>query len=174
VKLGWLLLTTFSGGLLPLRGVLMAGELGTLLVVAPGALFSGDAMTAGHLARPARSSIKKHVGYAAVLLLVPFLIFEASSSGGRSDSTRLIWSPATRNSGRNLQGSECNFPFFQGCLCKCWVVIIRNICEIQARFSQQKKIDIANQTITRQYISSSLHCTKCRTPCEANIALPRL
>jgi hypothetical protein len=54
--------------------------------------------------------------------LVPFLIFEASSSGGWSASTRLIWSPATRNTGRNLQGSKCNFLIFQGYLCKCCVV----------------------------------------------------
>jgi hypothetical protein len=68
----------------------MAGVLGMLLVVAPGSLFSGNVMATGHVPRPARSATKKHVGYAVVLLLVPLLIFEASSSGGWSVSTRLI------------------------------------------------------------------------------------
>jgi hypothetical protein len=102
VKSGWSFAPTFSGGFLPLRGGLLAGVLGMLVVEAPDSLLSGDAMAPGHLVRPVRSAGKKHVGVAGMLLLVPFKTFEESSSGGWSASTRLFRPPAMRMTGRSL------------------------------------------------------------------------
>jgi hypothetical protein len=87
VKSGWSFAPTFSGDFLPLWGVLLAGVLGMSVVVAPGSLLFGDAMTAGHLVRPVRSTGKKHVGIAGMLLLVPFKTFKDASSGRWPAST---------------------------------------------------------------------------------------
>jgi hypothetical protein len=67
VKSGWSFAPTYSGGFLPLWGVLLAGVLGMLVVVAPSSLLSGDVMAACHLVRPVRSMGKKHVGAAGML-----------------------------------------------------------------------------------------------------------
>jgi hypothetical protein len=48
VKSGWSFAPTFSGGFLPLRGGLLAGVLGMLVVEASDSLLSGDAMAPGH------------------------------------------------------------------------------------------------------------------------------
>ena len=58
VKLGWFPLPTSSGGLLPLWGVLLSGELGLSTAEASDIRFSGDVMAFGHLVRPARSASK--------------------------------------------------------------------------------------------------------------------
>jgi len=58
VKLSWFPLPTSSGGLLPLRGVLLSGELGQSIAEASDIRFSGDVMAFGHLVRPARSVSK--------------------------------------------------------------------------------------------------------------------
>lgn len=113
---------TSSRGLFPLRGALLAGVPGMLMVVAPGSLLSGDAMAIGHLSRPGRSAGKRHVSVVGVLLLVPFKAFESSSSGGWSASTRLFRPLVLRTTGRSLRRPECNFLLFLGCLCKCWGV----------------------------------------------------
>jgi hypothetical protein len=86
-KSGWSFAPTISGGLLPLRGVLLAGVSGLSVVMASGPQLSGDAMAFGHLFRPVSSTGKKHVGAADMLLLVPFKTFEDPSSGGWSAST---------------------------------------------------------------------------------------
>ena len=92
---------------------LLAGDSGMSTVEASSFLFS-----ACHLPRPMRSACKKYVGATAgVLLFVPFSNFEASS-GGWSALMRLYRPSATRATGRSLQGLECIFVFFQGCLCK--------------------------------------------------------
>jgi hypothetical protein len=111
--------------LLPLRGDLLAGVSGLSMVVASGPQLSDDVMASGHLFRPVRSTGTKHVGAADMLLLVPSKISEDPSSGGWSASTRLFRLPATRMTGRSLQRSECNLPFFRGC-CKRWVVNYQN------------------------------------------------
>jgi hypothetical protein len=121
-KAGWPFAPTISGGLLPLGGRLLAGGSGLSAVVASGPQLSGDAMATSNLFRPVRSTGKKHVGAADILLLVPFKIFEDPSSGGWSASTRLFRPLMTRMTGRSLQGSKCNFPFFRRCRCKRWIV----------------------------------------------------
>ena len=121
VKLGWFPLPTSSGGLLPLRGVSLSGDLGLSTAEASDIRFSGDVMAFGHLVRPARSASKLCVGIAGVPLWVPLKIC-VFSSGGWSASTRLFRPSATRTSGRSLQGRGCIFCICQGCLCKRWNV----------------------------------------------------
>ena len=74
MKSGGSFAPTFSGGFLPLQGGLLAGVPGMSVVEAPGSQLSGGAMAAGHLVRPVRSTGKKHVGAAGMLLLLPFFV----------------------------------------------------------------------------------------------------
>ncbi|CAN6247668.1 unnamed protein product [Urochloa humidicola] len=117
-KPDWASAPTFSGGLLPLRGLLSAGVQERMVFGAPDFLFSGEVMAPRYLARLGRSTGKKHGGVASMLLMVPLKISEDSSSGGRSASTHQFRPLAMKITGRCLQGSECNFISFQGCLCK--------------------------------------------------------
>ena len=121
VKLGWFPLPTSSGGLLPLRGVSLSGEMELSTAEASDIRFSGNVMAFDHLVRHARSASKVCVGIAGVPLWVPLKIC-VFSSGGWSASTRLFRPSATRTSGRSLQGRGCIFCICQGCLCKCWNV----------------------------------------------------
>ena len=121
-RTGLVLAPTSFGGFLPLRGVLLVGLPGWLMVVAPGFLWSGDVRVIGLLFWHVRSVGKKNVSDTGVLLLMPFKTFKSSSSEGWSASTRLFRPPATRMTGKSLQRLECNFLFSQGCLCKSGVV----------------------------------------------------
>jgi len=70
-KSGWILFSTCSGGLVPLRVVSSSGEPGLLAVLeAPDSLSPGDAMAGGHLLQPGHSVIIEHVNVFGVLLLV--------------------------------------------------------------------------------------------------------
>jgi hypothetical protein len=60
-KSGWSFAPTVSGGLLPLRGILLAGVSGLSVVVVSGPQLSGVAMAFGHLFRTVCSTGKKHV-----------------------------------------------------------------------------------------------------------------
>ena len=115
VKLGWFPLPTSSGGLLPLRGVSLSGEMELSTAEASDTWFSGNVMAFDHLVRHARSASKVCVGIAGVPLWVPLKIC-VFSSGGWSASTRLFRPSATRTSGRSLQGRGCIFCICQGCL----------------------------------------------------------
>ncbi|CAN6217767.1 unnamed protein product [Urochloa humidicola] len=117
-EIGLVLAPTLSGGFFPNRGVLLAGVLGMLMLVASDFLKSGDAMAFGHLFRPVRSTERMHTSAAGVLLLVPWKTFQSSSSGGWPASARQLRPLVTRTTGDRLQGPECNFLFSQGCLCK--------------------------------------------------------
>ena len=83
VKLGWFPLPTSSGGLLPLRGVLLSGELGQSIAEASDIWFSGNVMAFGHLVRPARSASKVCVGFAGAPLWVPLKICVFRREDGR-------------------------------------------------------------------------------------------
>jgi hypothetical protein len=115
---GWLLDPTVSGGLHLLLDVFCTGVLGSMLFVASDLFYTGEEMVVDHLARPVRSTSTRHVGFPDVLLLVPFQIFRATSSGRWSASGRLLRPPVTRMTGSSLQGLVCNFLFIQRCLCK--------------------------------------------------------
>jgi hypothetical protein len=117
VRSGWFSFPT-SGGLLSLPGVSSSGVPGLLVVEALDPSFFGDAMATGHLPRPGRLAITKHVSISDVLLLVPLKTFDVPSSARWSASRRLFRPSAARTTGRVLQGSGCNFSFFQRCLCK--------------------------------------------------------
>jgi hypothetical protein len=101
VRSGWFSVPT-SGGLLSLPGVSSSGVKGLLVVEAPDPSFSGDAMATGHLPRPGRSAITKHVGISDVLLLVPLKTFDVPSSARWSASRRLFRPSAARTTGRVL------------------------------------------------------------------------
>jgi hypothetical protein len=119
---GWFLVSTYSGGLHPLLGVLYTGVLRLVLFVALDPFYTGKEMVVGHLAWPVRSMTTRHVGFPDMLLLVPLQNFEAASSGRWPASGHLLQSPATRMTGSSLQGLDCNSLVFQGCLCKLYDV----------------------------------------------------
>jgi len=115
-KPGWFVPTTCFGGFAPLLGTSSSGVLGFLAIHgASDSIRFGDAMTIGHLWKPGRSASTKHV--IDVLLKTAF---KNSSSSPRRWSApgsgfRL---PEAKKTGRCLQGPECNFCFYQECLCK--------------------------------------------------------
>ena len=75
---------------------------------------AGDVMAIGHLWKPGRSVPRKHV--IDVLLKTAIKSFVSSPVGGSAPGHGFRSSVA-RNTGRGLQGPECIFYFYQGCLC---------------------------------------------------------
>ncbi|CAO2177745.1 unnamed protein product [Urochloa humidicola] len=121
-KSGWVSSTTASGGLLPLLGDSSSGALGLLVIEVPDPLFSGDVMAIGHLARPVRSAITRHVGVPNMLLMVPLKMGNVFRREGGRLHGRQIRPSVAGTTGRNLQGLGCNLFYCQACLCKLWDV----------------------------------------------------
>ncbi|CAN6215191.1 unnamed protein product [Urochloa humidicola] len=115
--LGLVLATTFFGGSFTPRGSSSSVELGTLVPVAPDSSVSDDAF------QPGRSSSTKQVGLD--MLHKTAIKICVASPERRSASSRVLRPPVARKTG-SLQGLSCNFLFFQGCSCKCWVVTTKN------------------------------------------------
>jgi hypothetical protein len=124
---GWIFSTTLSGGLPPLLAVLSSGEKEILAdMEASGLCSSGEVMARGHPQRPGLSSMLRYVDDFDMLRWVPTKNCDVSSDrGSASSSNGLLRSPTTSTTGMLLQGPECNFYFFRGCLCKIWVVIFQ-------------------------------------------------
>jgi hypothetical protein len=124
VQPGWILPTTYFGGLIPLLGVLSSGVWGLLVLLeAPNPFSFGDVMAACHLFRPARSMAIKCADAFVILLLVPCKNCVYSSGRRSASSSKWLQPLATRTTGRmTVQGLCCNFFFLQGCLCKSWNV----------------------------------------------------
>ena len=68
------------------------------------------------------SSVTVYADAIDMLLLVPIKNYVSSGRGSASSCRRLLRSPATSMTGQFLQGSGCNFCFFQRYLCKIWDV----------------------------------------------------
>ena len=60
----------------------------------------------------------RYVDTIDMLFLVPIKTYVPSKSGLASGCGRLLRSPTTSIIGHFLQGSGCNFCFYQGCICK--------------------------------------------------------
>ena len=91
-------------------------------LVASGLCPSGEAMAGGHLQRPERLAVLRYADAIDMLLLVPIKNYVSLGRGSASSCRRLLRSPATSMTGQFLQGSGCNFCFFQRYLCKIWDV----------------------------------------------------
>jgi len=115
MKPGWFLPTTCVGGSAPLLGAPSAGVLRVLAATGVSDFSkAGVAMAIGHLWKPGRSVPRKHV--IDVLLKTAIKSFVSSPVGGSAPGHGFRSSVA-RNTGRGLQGPECIFYFYQGCLC---------------------------------------------------------
>ena len=120
-KSGWFSSPT-SGGFLPLLGNPSSGAPGLLVNEASDALVSSDMIAFGHLVRPVRSAFKRHVGVSDMLLTVPLKFSDVLRREGGRLHRRQLRPSATRTTGRNLQGLDYFFFYFQSCLCKLWDV----------------------------------------------------
>jgi hypothetical protein len=120
-NLGSDLLPTFLGGSVPLWGSSLSGELGALVFVASDSLVSDDVMANGHLFQPGRSVVTKQVRIDVLHKMATKNC--VSSLERRSASSSMLWPLVARQTGRSLQGPDCNFIFFHGCSCKIWAVI---------------------------------------------------
>ena len=122
-KSGWFSFPTVSGGFLPtVRDVSSSGASGLLVIEEPDPLLSGDVMAFSHFGRLVRSAFKRHVGVSDMLLTVPLKFSDVlRREGGRLHRWQLRPS-ATGTTGRNLQGLDYIFFYFQSCLCKLWDV----------------------------------------------------
>lgn len=121
---GLVLDPTSFGGLLPLLGVLASGEMGVLAdLVVPDLYFfqRGDGHRPSSAAR-AFSGVRYADVFDVLLLLAMENYDVPSVRGSASSCGRALRSPATSMTGQFLQGSGCNFHFFQGFLCKIWDV----------------------------------------------------
>jgi hypothetical protein len=115
MKSGWLVTTCF-GGSVPLRVSSSSGELERLAFLrASGSSKPDDVMAVGHFLWPDRSTTTKYVEFDTLLKTV--ITNFVSSPGRRPASSRGVWLPVARKTGRWLQGLDCNFYFFRGCLC---------------------------------------------------------
>jgi hypothetical protein len=123
---GWSLLPTCSCGsaTLGLGGSLSSSDLEFPVIhEAPDSLLSVDVMVSGHLFMPVLSTSTKHVVFDMLLKTAP-KIYD-SSPGRKSASSSGLRLPTARNTRRYLQEMECNFLFFEGCLCKFAAVITK-------------------------------------------------
>ncbi|CAO2166250.1 unnamed protein product [Urochloa humidicola] len=117
-KPGWSLLPTCFGGSITLWVVLSSGDSEFSTDLDASDLWSsGDVMAESHL-QPGRSTFLRYVDVLDILTLVAIKNYVSSSGRGAASSCRLLRSPATRMTGKHLQGPSCNFLIPQGCLCK--------------------------------------------------------
>jgi hypothetical protein len=77
---------------------------------------SDDVMANGHPFQPGRSVVTKQVGID--MLHKTATKNCVSSPERRSALSSMLWPPVARQTGRCLQGPDCNFFFFHGCSCK--------------------------------------------------------
>jgi hypothetical protein len=76
-----------------------------------------------------------------ILLLLAMENYDVPSVRGSASSCgRTLRSPATSMTGQFLQGSGCNFHFFQGFLCKIWDVNYQKLISNATRFSPKKGV----------------------------------
>ena len=121
-KSSWFFVPTYFGGPVPLLVTSSSGDSGLLAALeASDSSSSGDAMADSH--QRGRSASTRHIG--SDVLLKTASKNCVSSPVRRSASSCMLQPPVASKSGRSLQGLECNFFIFQGCLCKLWVVITK-------------------------------------------------
>lgn len=118
---GWILAPTLFGGSAPLRGSSSSDVPGDLNLEASDLLEFDDGMVDDHRFQPGRSASTKQVNIGVLYKTASKI--SVSSSKRRSASSNELWPPALRNTGRCLQGPDCNFLLSQGCSCKLWAVI---------------------------------------------------